>query len=485
MTLESLLLGTRPLLIKGNSQIEINRVEFDSRKIQKNDLFVATKGTQSDGHLFIEKAISQGAVAVLCEEMPENQPDQVVWVQVKDSAEALGYLASNFYGNPSQKLTLVGVTGTNGKTTTATLLFRLFRKLGYRSGLLSTVAYQIEDEIFEAKNTTPDALTINEFLANMLKKGCTHAFMEVSSHALVQHRVTGLHFAGGIFTNITHDHLDYHKTFAEYIRAKKLFFDHLPPSAFALVNKDDKNGLVMLQNCKAKKMSFALKSAADFKAKVLTLSFVGTELDINGNQAWFKLIGEFNAYNLTGIYAAAVLLGENSDEVLLQLSDIDTAQGRFEHIISRNKINAIVDYSHTPDALQNVLQTISQLRTRNEQVITVVGCGGNRDATKRPIMADIACRFSDKVILTSDNPRFEEPEAILKDMESGVKPQDFRKTITIANRREAIKTACSLAKTDDIILIAGKGHETYQEIRGVKYPFDDLRVVQEMFDLLF
>ena len=480
-TLKDILYKVSLLAVKGDTETHINQLVFDSRKASPKSVFVALKGEQADGHLFIQKAIDLGASAVVCEVLPEILPENVQFVQVKNSAEALAIMAANFYDRPSEKLKLVGVTGTNGKTTTASILYELFQKLGYRVGLLSTIRYLINGEEFDASHTTPDVLTINEFLAKMLKAGCTHCFMEVSSHALVQHRVTGLDFDGAIFSNITHDHLDYHKTFAEYIKAKKLFFDRLKPQAFALVNKDDKNGMVMLQNCKAKQHSFALKTDADFKAKIHAHSFEGLALEIDAQTVWFRLIGEFNAYNLMGIYGAAVLLGEKPEDVLTALSECGTAKGRFEILISPKNTYAIVDYAHTPDALENVLKTIAQLRTQNEQLITVVGCGGNRDATKRPIMADIACRFSNTVILTSDNPRFEEPEAIIEEMKMGVKPQDFRKVKIEADRRKAIQMAFELAKPHDIILVAGKGHENYQEIKGVKYPFDDQEELKKLF----
>jgi UDP-N-acetylmuramoyl-L-alanyl-D-glutamate--2,6-diaminopimelate ligase len=470
--------------VSGDTGIQISSLTFDSRTVKPGSLFIATKGTQSDGHQFIEKAIEQGAVAIVCEASPMKRSENVTYIETNDSSYALGIIASNFYGNPSAKLKLVGVTGTNGKTTTVTLLHELFRKLGYNAGLLSTVENKINDEVIPSTHTTPDAVQLNELLAKMVAAGCTHAFMEVSSHAIVQHRIAGLVFTGALFSNITHDHLDYHKTFEEYIKAKKMLFDNLPASAFALVNIDDKRGMVMLQNTKASRKTFALRTPADFKVKIKSNSFHGLELEIDNKDVWFKLIGSFNAYNLLGIYATAVLLGEDNDEVLTQLSSIESARGRFEQITSSTKITAIVDYAHTPDALKNVLDTINDLKQGNEKIITLVGCGGNRDAAKRPVMADIACKLSDKVILTSDNPRYEEPEAILLDMQKGVSIKDQKKTVTIVDRKEAIKTACMMANSNDIILLAGKGHETYQEIKGIKYPFDDKYIVKEMFQLL-
>lgn len=470
--------------VSGNTNTDIHSICFDSRAVKSGAVFVATRGTLADGHQFIDMAIEKGATAVVCEVMPVSLIENIVYVQVKDSSEALGVMASNFYGTPSSSMKLVGVTGTNGKTTTVTLLHSLFRKLGYNAGLLSTVENKINGEVIPSTHTTPDAVSLNELLRTMVDKGCTHCFMEVSSHAIVQSRIAGLNFTGAIFTNITHDHLDYHITFEEYIKAKKLFFDGLSSSAFALVNTDDKRGQVMLQNTKAQKYSFALKSMADFKAKVKSNTFQGLELEIDNKDIWFKLIGSFNAYNLTAVYGASVLLEEDKEEVLTQLSDISPARGRFEQLLSEGQITAIIDYAHTPDALKSVLETINALRQGDEKLITVVGCGGNRDATKRPLMADIACKASDKVILTSDNPRNEEPEAILQDMQKGVSILDMKKTLTIVDRKEAIKTACALANPKDIILIAGKGHETYQEIKGIKYPFDDKQIIKDIFQLL-
>jgi UDP-N-acetylmuramoyl-L-alanyl-D-glutamate--2,6-diaminopimelate ligase len=463
--------------------IEVNGLHFDSRKVQPGSLFVAVKGTLSDGHTFITKATDMGAVAIVCEKLPESINEKVVYVTVKDSAQALGIIASNFFGTPSEKMKLTGVTGTNGKTTTATLLYQLFSKLGYVVGLISTVENRIAEKIIPSTHTTPDPVQLNELLKRMVEAGCSHVFMEVSSHAVDQGRIAGLKFAGAIFTNITHDHLDYHKTFENYIKAKKKYFDDLNAEAFALVNADDKRGMVMLQNTKATKYTFGLKKMVDFKGKIITNSIEGLELEIGGKNVWFKMIGDFNAYNLLGVFGAAVLLGEEADEVLTQLSSLKGAPGRFELVHPGSRIVAIVDYAHTPDALQNVLETIAQFRTGNEQVITVVGCGGNRDKTKRPLMASIACRLSDKVILTSDNPRDEEPMEIIREMQTGVTPTEARKTLVIADREEAIKTACMMAKEKDIVLVAGKGHEDYQEIKGVKYPFDDRKVVDRMLNL--
>jgi UDP-N-acetylmuramoyl-L-alanyl-D-glutamate--2,6-diaminopimelate ligase len=467
----------------GNMNIEVNGLHFDSRKVQPGSLFVAVKGTLSDGHTFITKATDMGAVAIVCEKLPESINEKVVYVTVKDSAQALGIIASNFFGTPSEKMKLTGVTGTNGKTTTATLLYQLFSKLGYVVGLISTVENRIAEKIIPSTHTTPDPVQLNELLKRMVEAGCSHVFMEVSSHAVDQGRIAGLKFAGAIFTNITHDHLDYHKTFENYIKAKKKYFDDLNAEAFALVNADDKRGMVMLQNTKATKYTFGLKKMVDFKGKIITNSIEGLELEIGGKNVWFKMIGDFNAYNLLGVFGAAVLLGEEADEVLTQLSSLKGAPGRFELVHPGSRIVAIVDYAHTPDALQNVLETIAQFRTGNEQVITVVGCGGNRDKTKRPLMASIACRLSDKVILTSDNPRDEEPMEIIREMQTGVTPTEARKTLVIADREEAIKTACMMAKEKDIVLVAGKGHEDYQEIKGVKYPFDDRKVVDRMLNL--
>jgi UDP-N-acetylmuramoyl-L-alanyl-D-glutamate--2,6-diaminopimelate ligase len=467
----------------GDMNVTVDSICFDSRQARPNTLFVAVKGTQSDGHNYIAKAIESGVRVIVCEKLPESITENVTFVTVKNSAQALGVIASNFCGNPSQQLKLTGVTGTNGKTTTATLLYQLFSSLGYRTGLLSTVENRIGDEVVPATHTTPDPIQLNVLLRRMVDEGCTYVFMEVSSHAVDQERIAGLKFAGAIFTNITHDHLDYHKTFENYIKAKKKFFDELAGDAFALVNADDKRGMVMLQNTKAAKHTFGMKKLTDFKGKIITNSIEGLELEVDSKSVWFKMIGDFNAYNLLGVYGTAVLLGQEPDEVLTRLSTLKGAPGRFEQVNPGSKIIAIVDYAHTPDALQNVLETIAQFRTGTEQVITVVGCGGNRDKTKRPLMASIACRLSDKVILTSDNPRDEDPMAIIQEMQTGIMPNEARKTLMIVDREEAIKTACMMAKEKDIVLVAGKGHENYQEIRGVKHPFDDREVVERMLKM--
>jgi UDP-N-acetylmuramoyl-L-alanyl-D-glutamate--2,6-diaminopimelate ligase len=471
--------------VRGNTNIEVDNLQTDSRSVKKGSVFIAVRGVKTDGHQFIEKAVQQGAIAVVVEELPIHLPENITWVQVENSAAAAGYMAHNFYGQPSEKIKLVGVTGTNGKTTIATLLFKLFSALGYRVGLLSTVQNQLGPVIVESTHTTPDALALNELLYAMEDSGCTHVFMEVSSHALHQHRVAGLKFAGAIFSNITHDHLDYHKTFDEYIRVKKSFFDNLPSDAFAISNADDKRGQVMLQNTNAQKYLYSLRTMAGFKGKILENNLSGLVMTVDDQEVHFRLIGEFNAYNLLAVYGAAVCLGEDKQEVLQALSGLTGAEGRFDYIISpKEKIIGIVDYAHTPDALLNVLATIKKLRRGHEQVITVVGCGGDRDKTKRPVMGEVACEHSDKVIFTSDNPRSEDPLAILKDIETGLNTAARRKFISIADRLEANKTAVSLAKPEDIILVAGKGHEKYQEIKGVKHPFDDKEVVTEMFETL-
>ncbi|MDH4058232.1 MAG: UDP-N-acetylmuramoyl-L-alanyl-D-glutamate--2,6-diaminopimelate ligase [Cyclobacteriaceae bacterium] len=468
----------------GNMDVKVSGICFDSRKVQPGFLFVAVKGTQSDGHQFISKAVELGASAIVCEKLPDTIYEKATYVTVKNSAKSLGVIAANFFGNPSQKLKLVGVTGTNGKTTVATLLYKLFSLLGNRCGLISTVEHKIIDKSILSTHTTPDPIQLNELLARMVEAECSYAFMEVSSHAIDQERISGLQFTGGIFTNITHDHLDYHKTFENYIRAKKKFFDELGSNAFALVNVDDKRGMIMLQNTKALKQSFGLKKMVDFKGKIISNTIEGLEVEIDNKAVWFKLIGDFNAYNLMAVYGAAMLLKQDSNQVLTILSSIIGAAGRFELIAPGSKVTAIVDYAHTPDALKNVLSTIKEFRSGSEQVITVVGCGGNRDKTKRPLMASIAVQFSDKVVLTSDNPRDEEPMEIIKDMQSGIGPSDMRKTLVIADREEAIKTACLMANEKDIVLVAGKGHEPYQEIKGVKHPFDDREVVERMLKLV-
>jgi UDP-N-acetylmuramoyl-L-alanyl-D-glutamate--2,6-diaminopimelate ligase len=470
--------------VHGATDVAISKIEFDSRKIELDAVFVAIRGTLSDGHDYIEKAISLGARVIICEIFPNTLHDNVTYIQVADTNEALAFLAANFYDNPADKIKLVGVTGTNGKTTIASLLYQLFKKAGYKVGLLSTVKIMVDADEFKATHTTPDSLTLNYYLDQMVQNGCEFCFMEVSSHGIHQKRTAALEFAGGVFTNLSHDHLDYHNTFAEYRDVKKVFFDQLSKSAFAITNGDDKNGSIMLQNTKAKKITYALKSYADYKAQILENQLSGLLLKINENEVWVKLIGSFNAYNLLAIFAVAVELGIEKVEALRLLSELESVSGRFQFIVSNTKITAIVDYAHTPDALENVLQTIGDIRTKNEQLITVVGCGGDRDTSKRPIMAAIAATLSDKAIFTSDNPRTEDPEAIIQEMEKGVAPQDYKKTLSILDRKQAIKTACQLANPNDIILIAGKGHETYQEIQGVRYDFDDLKTVTELLQQL-
>lgn len=470
--------------VKGSTDVAINSIDFDSRKVSMNDVFVAIRGTLSDGHDFIEKAINQGVIAIICEEFPEKIINGVTYIKVKNTNQALAFMASNFYDNPSSKIKLVGITGTNGKTTVASLLYQLFKKAGYKVGLLSTVKILVDDYEYKATHTTPDSLTINNYLNEMINEGCEFCFMEVSSHGIHQKRTEGLHFKGGVFTNLSHDHLDYHNSFAEYRDVKKAFFDDLPKDAFALTNVDDKNGNVMFQNTKARKLTYALKSYADYKAQILESQLTGLLLKINDNEVWVKLIGNFNAYNMLAIYGVAIELGIDKIEALRLLSELESVAGRFQFIISKSKITAIVDYAHTPDALENVLQTISEIRTKNEQLITVVGCGGDRDKTKRPVMAHVASNLSDKTIFTSDNPRSEVPEVIIEDMEKGVEPQNYKKTVSIVDRKQAIKTACIMANENDIILIAGKGHENYQEIKGVKHDFDDLQIVKEILNQL-
>jgi UDP-N-acetylmuramoyl-L-alanyl-D-glutamate--2,6-diaminopimelate ligase len=469
-------------VVKGSTEMAINKIEFDSRKIMENDVFVAIRGTVSNGHDFIETAINNGATAIVCDELPEVIVTGITYIQVKDTNSALAFMSTNYYDNPSTKLRLVGITGTNGKTTIASLLYQLFKKAGYKVGLLSTVKIMVDDVEYKATHTTPDSLTINHYLNEMVEIGCEFCFMEVSSHGVHQKRTEGLEFAGGVFTNLSHDHLDYHETFSEYRDVKKSFFDHLPKAAFALTNIDDKNGLVMLQNTAARKLTYALKTYAEYKAQILESQMGGLLLKINESEVWVRLIGTFNAYNLLAIYGTAVELGLERLEVLRLLSELESVSGRFQFIISDLKITAIVDYAHTPDALENVLKTIADIRTKNEQLITVVGCGGDRDTTKRPIMANIATTMSDKVILTSDNPRSENPQTIIEQMEAGVEPQNFKKSVSIVDRKQAIKTACQLAKPHDIILIAGKGHETYQEIQGVRHDFDDMKIVKEFLE---
>jgi len=482
--LSDLLTGLAFTELQGSADVEISCIVFDSRKVVPGCLFVAVKGTAVDGHDYIEQAVKQGAAAIICEELPGHTAGEADFLMVANSAIALGIVAANFYDRPSDQLKLVGVTGTNGKTTVATLLYKLFRELGYKVGLLSTVENQINGKVIPATHTTPDPVALNSLLRDMVDQGCDYCFMEVSSHAVAQHRIEGLKFSGGIFTNLTHDHLDYHKTFDAYRDAKKAFFDSLPKNAFALTNVDDRNGNVMLQNTRAHKKTYGLKNMADFKIKMLENEFNGLLLNVDGDEVWFKLVGSFNAYNLAAVYGAALLLDQDRAKVLVSLSGLTGAEGRFDYVISPSKIVGIIDYAHTPDAVQNVLTTIHDLRKGNEQVITIIGCGGDRDKTKRPVMASMACEWSDKVILTSDNPRSEDPEQIIRDMEAGVTAANKRKTISIVDRREAIKTACHLAKPGDIILLAGKGHEKYQEVKGVKTHFDDKEELTEQFNLL-
>ena len=483
ITLKDILYRVSINKVIGNTNVAITNVEFDSRKVSLNDVFVATRGTVSDGHEYIKNAVNQGAIAIVCEELPKDTVNGVTYVKVQNAQQALAFMASNFYENPSENLQLVGVTGTNGKTTIASLLYQLYTKAGFKVGLLSTVKIMVGNIEHKATHTTPDSLTINKYLSKMTDIGCEYCFMEVSSHGIAQHRTTGLKFTGGIFTNLSHDHLDYHSTFAEYRNVKKKFFDELPSSAFALTNADDKNGMVMLQNTKAKKRTYALKSIADYKAQILENQFSGLLLKLNNSELWSKLIGNFNAYNLLAIFATTELLGMQTMESLRLISELESVNGRFQYLI-KNKITAIVDYAHTPDALKNVLETINAIRTKNEDLITVVGCGGDRDATKRPKMGHIASALSTKVIFTSDNPRTEDPNKIIEAIESGVEPQHFKKTLSIADRKQAIKTACSFAKENDIILIAGKGHETYQEINGERTDFDDFKIVKTLLTQL-
>lgn len=468
----------------GSTNASVTAIALDSRKVERNSLFIAIKGTASDGHDFIAKAIETGAKAIVCQKMPDDIISGVTYIQVEDSAKSLGLIASNFYQNPSTKLKLIGVTGTNGKTTTTSLLYNLFTKLGYKVGLVSTILYKIGEKEIKSTHTTPDAIRLNELFSQMVEEECDMCFMEVSSHAIHQGRIEGIEFAGGVFTNITHDHLDYHNTFKEYINVKKAFFDSLPSTAFAITNTDDKNGMVMMQNTKAEVITVAIKSDADYRAKVIENQFSGLQLNINGKELWVKLIGNFNAYNILSVYTVALQLHDDELEILTQISSLDNVEGRFEYIRTTNNVIGIVDYAHTPDALKNVLQTIGNIRTGNEKVITVIGCGGDRDKTKRPLMANIACKLSDKVILTSDNPRTEDPTTILEEMQKGVESIDYKKTLTISDRKEAIKTASSLAEPNDIILVAGKGHENYQEINGERSYFDDLEILSETLKIL-
>ena len=465
----------------GSLDVEVRDICFDSRQVKEGSLFVAVKGVHTDGHIYIDKVIEANAAVVIVEELPQQTSENVTYILVNDSSFSLGKVASNFYGNPSNELRLVGVTGTNGKTTVATLLFNLFDKLGYHVGLLSTVENKIGPLIIPATHTTPDPIALNKLLRQMVDDGCDYCFMEVSSHAVVQQRIAGLQFCGAIFTNITHDHLDFHGTFDSYIKAKKKFFDDLNKSAFALTNNDDRNGSIMLQNTKAHTKSYGLQSAADFKAKVVESHFDGMLLNIDGHEVWVKLVGGFNAYNILAVYGAAISLEQETLKVLTALSEITGAEGRFETIRSSNGIVGIVDYAHTPDAVENVLVTINNLRNPGQQIITVLGCGGDRDKTKRPEMASIALKYSDKLIITSDNPRTEDPVEIIKDMEEGVSPEKKKYTFSITDRREAIRAACHLANPGDVVLVAGKGHEKYQEIKGIRHHFDDKEELEKTF----
>ncbi len=464
----------------GNTNLQIEDIAFDSRKVKQGALFIAIRGMTTDGHLFIDQALTNGAIAVVCEKIPESYPEGVTWIKVNDSSKALGNIASNFFDTPSSKLKVIGITGTNGKTTVASQLHKIVSKTGEKSGLISTVANIIGDSKEHSALTTPDALELNRLFSKMLMQGCKYCFMEVSSHAINQNRIEGIRFEGGVFTNISHDHLDYHKSFDQYLKTKKQFFDKLDNDAFAITNIDDKNGMVVLQNSDAKKYRYSLKNMADFKGKIIENMLTGLQLQINGKDIWCKLVGEHNAYNLLAIYATAVISGFEKDNVLKLLSNLEPVEGRFDHFINKQKVVAIVDYAHTPDALKNVLNTISKMRTRNEKVITVVGCGGNRDKKKRPLMANIAANQSDRVILTSDNPRFEDPDEIIREMETGLDPVEKKKTLNITDRQQAIKAACSMANYGDIILVAGKGHEKYQEIKGEKKPFDDKKILKKM-----
>lgn len=482
--LQDILYGVRIESLIGSTNVAVEGVAYDSRDVVKFGMFVAVAGTQVDGHNYISQAIEKGAIAILCENLPENIVEGITYVKSTNSAKDLGVVAANYYDNPSEKLKLIGVTGTNGKTTSVTLMYNLFRMLGYKVGLLSTVVNKIHAEEVKSTHTTPNVLDLNKLLSEMVAKGCSHCFMEVSSHAVDQFRVHGLQFAGGVFTNITHDHLDYHKTFDNYIAAKKGFFDALPFGSFVLTNADQTHGDIMVSDSKAKVSTYGLNAVADYKAKVLENQFSGLHLTINGKELYTKLIGGFNAYNILAAYGVAMQLGEDELDVLTTISNLNSVEGRFEYVRSETGVTAIIDYAHTPDALENVLKTIKDIRTGNELVITVVGCGGDRDKEKRPKMANIACKFSEQVILTSDNPRSEDPESIIEEMRVGVEPHDFKKTVAITNRKEAIKMACSMSHPGDILLIAGKGHEKYQEINGETLPFDDLQIVNETFNLL-
>jgi UDP-N-acetylmuramoyl-L-alanyl-D-glutamate--2,6-diaminopimelate ligase len=482
MKLENLLKSVSYSQIVGEKDIDITGINIDSRLIKKGDMFIAVKGTQADGHMYIPKAIELGAAVVVCQDMPSELKDGITYVQVSDSEEVVGYLATTFYGNPTSKMELVGVTGTNGKTTIATLLYNMFRAFGYKVGLISTVCNYIDDKPVPTEHTTPDPITLNELLGRMADEGCKYAFMEVSSHSIAQKRISGLHFAGGIFTNLTRDHLDYHKTVENYLKAKKKFFDDMPKDSFCLTNLDDKNGLVMLQNTKAHKYGYSLKTICDFKGRIVESHFEGMILDINGKEVATRFIGKFNASNLLAVYGAACLLGKKEENILVVLSTLHSVEGRFDSLRSPNGYTAIVDYAHTPDALVNVLNAIHEVLNGKGHVITVVGAGGNRDKGKRPIMAKEAAKASDKLIITSDNPRFEEPEDIINDMLAGLDYEDKKKTISITDRKEAIRTACMMAQSGDVILVAGKGHEKYQDVKGVKHHFDDKEVLRDIFE---
>ncbi len=484
MLLKDILYGVSLSAVSGTTNTMVNAICFDSRKVEVDDVFVAIKGTITDGHTYIEKTVDSGAKAIICERLPKNMVNGVTYVEVDNGTRALAIMASNYYDNPSKNLKLVAVTGTNGKTTVSSLLYQLFKKAGFKVGLISTIKIMVDNIEYTTSYTTPDALTINKHLSLMNDEGVEFCFMEVSSHGIHQNRTEGLVFEGAIFTNLSHDHLDYHKTFAEYRDTKKLLFDNLPKKAFALTNIDDKNGLVMLQNTKAKKYTYALKSYADYRAQILENQFSGQLLKINEDELWSRLIGDFNAYNMLAIYATADLLGLEKMEILRLLSELENVDGRFQYYISKEKITAIVDYAHTPDALKNVLDTINTLRTGNENVITVVGCGGDRDKSKRPVMGHIASEMSNTAIFTSDNPRSESPTTIIEEMEAGVEPQNVRRILSIENRKQAIKTACQLAVGNDIILVAGKGHETYQETNGERTDFDDFKTVKELLNSL-
>lgn len=481
MLLKELLQTAGKYEISGSDEIEINGIEIDSRKIKDGNAFIAIRGTQTDGHDYISKAIELGAKAIICEKLPETTIEGITYAVFSDTEDAVGKIATTFYGNPTEKLDLVGVTGTNGKTTIATLLYNMFRAFGYKAGLISTVCNYIDGEAIPTEHTTPDPITLNQLLGRMADEGCKYAFMEVSSHSVAQKRIGGLKFAGGIFTNLTRDHLDYHKTVENYLKAKKAFFDGLPKTAFALTNADDKNGMVMIQNTKAKVATYSLRTMADFKGKVLEDGFEGMLLDINNTEVNVQFIGRFNAYNLLAVYGAANLLGKKPEDILLQLSTLRPVSGRFDSLRSPEGYTAIVDYAHTPDALTNVLDAIHDVLKGRGKVITVVGAGGNRDKGKRPIMAKESVRQSDKVIITSDNPRFEEPQDIINDMLAGLNKDEMKKVVAITDRKEAIRTACMMASQGDVILIAGKGHENYQDIKGVKYHFDDKEIVREIF----